>query len=119
MIILIKIVKKALTEISQSLMNRSQAFNKILLNTFHALETISTQIGIVISNKLSLNQSLHIQSELMEMNYKKSYINNFLENYLDYLSQGSIKISSSLCSSLNLDADSCSSTSLTSQVSSK
>ena len=118
MIILIKIVKKALTEISQSLMNSSQVFNKILLNTFHALETISTQIGIVISNKLSLNQSLHIQSELMEMNYKKSYINNFLDNYLD-MSEGSIKISSSLCSSLNLDADSCSSTSLTSQVSSK
>jgi hypothetical protein len=100
---------------SQNSVNDSDAFNRISLNTFQALESILSKLGSIISYKLSFNQSLQIKSNQMEINYRKAYTQNFLNNYLD-MSQGSILVTSSLCSSLNLDVDQCSNTIITSQV---
>ncbi len=106
---------KALTGMSQNSVNDSNTLNRKAMNTFQGLESILDKLGGIISKKLSLNQNLKIQSDLMEMNYRKAYTQNFSNHYLDK-KQGSVLVTSSLCLSLNLDADSCSNTLITSQV---
>lgn len=75
---------------------------------------ILNQIANMTSSKLSLNQDLQTKTNVMELNFKKSLLNDFNTNSVKS-SEGEVKIPN-LCNSLNLNNVECSNQIVTSQV---
>ena len=85
-----------------------------MLNGLQSLTNTVNQIGSIISTKLSPNQSLSIQSDLMQLNFKQTFANDFKQNL--ETSVGAITMPSDNCATLNLDKKACENSLITSQV---
>ena len=85
-----------------------------MLISFQALSTTLSQIGSIISTKLSANQSIQLQAGLMELIFKRTIANEFKAEL--GLSEGNIETPSTLCEAFNFNYISRSNTLLSSQV---